>query len=53
MVMYLRRPGGQLQFSRYNLHQPGASGPINELQRWILQTSPPTCALKIWRKKSP
>lgn len=37
MVMYLRRPGGQLQFSRYNLHQPGASGPINELQRWILQ----------------
>lgn len=37
MVMYLRRPGGQLQFSRYNLHPSGASAPINELQTWILQ----------------
>lgn len=37
MVMYLRRPGGQLQFSRYSLQQPGASGPISELQTWILQ----------------
>lgn len=37
MVMYLRRPGGQLQFSRYNLQQSGASGPISELQGWILQ----------------
>lgn len=37
MVMYLRRPGGQLQFSRYTLQQPGSSGPIHELQGWILQ----------------
>ncbi len=37
MVMYLRRPGGQLQFSRYNLSQSGSSGPISELQTWILQ----------------
>ncbi|MBT1870987.1 helix-turn-helix domain-containing protein [Enterobacter mori] len=37
MVMYLRRPGGQLQFSRYNLQQSGTRGPISELQSWILQ----------------
>ncbi|HHA2290542.1 TPA: GlxA family transcriptional regulator [Enterobacter ludwigii] len=37
MVMYLRRPGGQLQFSRYNLQQPGTSGPIRDLQTWILE----------------
>jgi transcriptional regulator GlxA family with amidase domain len=37
MVMYLRRPGGQLQFSRYSLQQPGTSGPIGEVQSWILQ----------------
>jgi len=37
MVMYLRRPGGQLQFSRYSLQQPGTSGPISELQSWMLQ----------------
>lgn len=37
MVMYLRRHGGQLQFSRYNLEQSGASGPVSELQSWILQ----------------
>ena len=37
MVMYLRRPGGQLQFSRYNLQQSGTQGPISELQSWILQ----------------
>lgn len=37
MVMYLRRPGGQLQFSRYNLSQSGSSGPISELQTWSLQ----------------
>ncbi|ALR77005.1 GlxA family transcriptional regulator [[Enterobacter] lignolyticus] len=35
-VMYLRRPGGQLQFSRYNLRQAGASGPINDLLSWLL-----------------
>lgn len=37
MVMYLRRPGGQLQFSRYSLQQPGTAGPIGEVQSWILQ----------------
>ncbi|PHZ49242.1 GlxA family transcriptional regulator [Enterobacter hormaechei] len=37
MVMYLRRPGGQLQFSRYKLEQSGATGPVSELQSWILQ----------------
>lgn len=36
MVMYLRRPGGQLQFSRYKLDQAGRSGPVGDLQRWIL-----------------
>lgn len=36
MVMYLRRPGGQLQFSRYHLQQTDSIGPISELQRWIL-----------------
>ncbi|ORM57539.1 AraC family transcriptional regulator [Pantoea rodasii] len=34
MVMYLRRPGGQMQFSRYPL-QPTGTGPINQLQSWI------------------
>lgn len=36
MVMYLHRPGGQLQFSRYKLDQAGHSGPVGDLQRWIL-----------------
>lgn len=36
LVMYLRRPGGQLQFSRYNLRQSSSSGPVSELQTWIL-----------------
>ncbi|WP_054180575.1 GlxA family transcriptional regulator [Trabulsiella odontotermitis] len=35
-VMYLRRPGGQMQFSRFNLTQTSGSGPINELLTWIL-----------------
>ncbi|POP47309.1 AraC family transcriptional regulator [Superficieibacter electus] len=37
LVMYLRRPGGQLQFSRFNLKQATASGPISALLPWILQ----------------
>lgn len=37
LVMYLRRPGGQLQFSRYHLQQAENSGPISTLQSWILQ----------------
>lgn len=36
-VMYLRRPGGQLQFSRYTLHPSLTSGPMSELQTWILK----------------
>lgn len=36
LVMYLHRPGGQLQFSRYNLRQSSSSGPVSELQAWIL-----------------
>jgi len=35
MVMYLRRPGGQMQFSRFHLQTPSGIGPIGELQRWI------------------
>ncbi|MFT8210008.1 MAG: GlxA family transcriptional regulator [Symbiopectobacterium sp.] len=37
LVMYLHRPGGQLQFSRYNLRQTCSSGPISDLQAWILE----------------
>ena len=36
MVMYLRRPGGQLQFSRYKLDRAEHDGPVGELQNWIL-----------------
>lgn len=36
MVMYLRRPGGQLQFSRYNLARINPPGPIGDLLTWIL-----------------
>jgi transcriptional regulator GlxA family with amidase domain len=36
-VMYLRRPGGQLQFSRYNLQQTSTLGPINDLLAWLLE----------------
>ncbi|STW07398.1 transcriptional regulator [Klebsiella grimontii] len=35
--MYLRRPGGQLQFSRYNLQQTSTLGPINDLLAWVLE----------------
>ncbi|WLI76418.1 helix-turn-helix domain-containing protein [Kosakonia sp. H02] len=35
LVMYLRRPGGQLQFSRYHLQQASGIGPISDLQGWI------------------
>ncbi|VUD67396.1 HTH-type transcriptional regulator CdhR [Thalassocella blandensis] len=37
LVMYLRRPGGQSQFSRYLLTQAGKPGPIRDLQTWILE----------------
>lgn len=36
LVMFLRRPGGQSQFSRYLLNQAKRPGPIRDLQFWIL-----------------
>ncbi|MFS2223902.1 GlxA family transcriptional regulator [Pantoea sp. B65] len=36
LVMYLRRPGGQAQFSRFLLNQAKSPGPISDLQSWIL-----------------
>ncbi|MCE0491346.1 helix-turn-helix domain-containing protein [Pantoea sp. Mb-10] len=35
MVMYLHRPGGQMQFSRYTPQAPVSEGPLGDLQRWI------------------
>ncbi|MCL2892599.1 GlxA family transcriptional regulator [Brenneria tiliae] len=37
LVMFLRRPGGQSQFSRYLLNQSRRAGPIRDLQSWILE----------------
>lgn len=37
LVMYLRRPGSQSQFSRYLLNQARTPGPIRDLQGWILE----------------
>ncbi|MFT3848366.1 MAG: helix-turn-helix domain-containing protein [Propionivibrio sp.] len=37
LVMYLRRPGGQSQFSRHLLNQARKPGPIRDLQAWILE----------------
>lgn len=37
LVMYLRRPGGQSQFSRHLLNQAKKPGPIRDLQAWILE----------------
>lgn len=37
LVMFLRRPGGQSQFSRFLLAQVNTPGPIRELQAWILE----------------
>jgi transcriptional regulator GlxA family with amidase domain len=36
LVMFLRRPGGQSQFSRYVIDQARNPGPIRDLQSWIL-----------------
>lgn len=36
LVMYLRRPGGQSQFSRHLLNQARKPGPIRDLQAWVL-----------------
>lgn len=35
LVMFLRRPGGQSQFSRLLLNQSKRPGPIRDLQSWI------------------
>ena len=37
LVMFLRRPGGQSQFSRYVIDQARNPGPIRDLQSWILE----------------
>lgn len=37
LVMFLRRPGGQSQFSRFLLSQASTPGPIRDLQSWILE----------------
>ena len=37
LVMYLRRPGGQSQFSRYLECQARDPGSIRELQAWVLE----------------
>jgi transcriptional regulator GlxA family with amidase domain len=37
LVMYLRRPGGQSQFSSYLAAQASAEGPIRELQSWAME----------------
>ena len=36
LVMFLRRPGGQSQFSRYLFNQAKSPGPIRDLQSWII-----------------
>ena len=37
LVMFLRRPGTQSQFSRFLSTQAPAKGPVRELQTWILE----------------
>jgi len=37
LVMYLRRPGGQSQFSRFLARQAQGEGPIREVQSWALE----------------
>lgn len=36
LVMFLRRPGGQSQFSRHLLNPAQKPGPIRDLQAWII-----------------
>ncbi len=50
MVMYLRRPGGQLQFSRYSLQQPG-TGAHKRTASWILQNLTADLCVEIWPRK--
>ena len=35
--MFLKRPGGQSQFSRYVVNQAVQPGPVRDLQVWILE----------------
>jgi len=51
LVMYLRRPGGQLQFSRYNLQQSSSSGPIGDLQSWIIENIAADLSVEILAEK--
>lgn len=37
LVMFLRRPGTQSQFSRFLAAQAPSNGPVRELQAWILE----------------
>lgn len=37
LVLYLRRPGGQSQFSRYLAAQARSEGPIRDVQAWALE----------------
>jgi len=37
LVMFLRRPGGQSQFSRFLAHQAQDPGPIRDVQSWALE----------------
>jgi Transcriptional regulator containing an amidase domain and an AraC-type DNA-binding HTH domain len=37
LVMFLRRPGGQSQFSSYLAAQASSEGPIQELQSWAIE----------------
>jgi transcriptional regulator GlxA family with amidase domain len=37
LVIFLRRPGGQSQFSRYVIDQARHPGPIRDLQSWIVE----------------
>lgn len=52
-VMYLRRPGGQLQFSRYNLQQTATQGPINDLLAWLLENLTADLSVDKLAEKSP
>ncbi len=51
--MYLRRPGGQLQFSRYNLQQTTSQGPINDLLAWLLENLTADLSVDKLAEKSP
>jgi transcriptional regulator GlxA family with amidase domain len=37
LVMYLRRPGGQSQFSRYLASQASEEGPVRDVQSWAME----------------